>query len=214
MGLLMAMFVYLDESGDTGFRFNEGSSRYFVITLLVVDDSIALHAAISELRERLGFAPDNEFKFYHSSRDVRLSFLRMLRRQDFVARALVIDKTLMTRPHMRKRETFYSYLVRMILEHDNDTISDAMIVLDESVKSKKSKQHLATYLRKALNSDPRAPKVRGVRYHDSRSDNLIQAADMLSGAIYAKYHRGDETYLREIKPRIGDLWLWRPHSTQ
>jgi hypothetical protein len=210
----MAMFVYLDESGDTGFRFEQGSSRYFVVMLLLVDDPIPLQTAVGDLRDRLGFAADNEFKFYSSSHDVRLSFLRMLRRQDFVVRALVIDKTRMTRPHMRKRETFYNYLVRMILEHDNSTISDAMVVLDESVKSKKSKQQLATYLRKALNMDPRAPKVRGVRYHDSRSDNLIQVADMVCGAIYAKYHRGDDTYYREIGVKVGNLWEWRPYGAQ
>ncbi len=209
---MMAMFVYLDESGDTGFRFAAGSSRYFVITLLLVDDPIAIQVAVDRLRQTMGFAPGNEF--YRSSDDVRIAFLRMLARQDIAVRALVIDKTLMTRPHMQKRETFYNYLIRMILTHDNDTISDAMLVLDESVKSKKSKQHLATYLRRALNTDPRAPKVRGVRYHDSRSDNLIQATDMLSGAIYARYHKGTDAYLREIRAKIGDLWEWRPHNAQ
>jgi hypothetical protein len=34
-----------------------------------------------------------------------------------------------------------------------------MIVLDESVQSKQREQTLATYLRKALNTDPNAPKI-------------------------------------------------------
>jgi hypothetical protein len=87
------MFVYLDESGDTGFKFNRGSSRYFVITLLLVTDPLPFHAAIDELREGLGFAAGNEFKWVNSDYDVRWSFLRMLRRQDFTARVLVVDKT-------------------------------------------------------------------------------------------------------------------------
>ncbi len=209
----MVMFVHMDESGDPGFKFERGSTRYFVITLLLVDDPIPLQTAIDDLRDQLGFAPRNEFKFYHSSTDVRLSFLRMLRRQDFVVRALVIDKPLMTRPHMQTRDTFYNYLVMLILQHDNNTISDAMIVLDESVKSKQRKQFLATYLRQALNTDADAPKVRGIRYHNSRSDNLIQAADMLSGAIYANFHRDDDQYLNIIRSKIDDLWVWQPRST-
>jgi hypothetical protein len=208
------MFVYLDESGDTGFKFERGSSRYFVITLLLVDDPIPMHAAIDGLRRTLGFAPGNEIKFYQSSHDTRLAFLRMLRRQNFSARVLVIDKTLMTRPHLQKRETFYSYLVKLILERDIEAISDAMIVLDESAKGKQSKQRLTTYLRKALNTDPTAPRVRGVRYHDSRSDYLIQAADMVAGAVYARYHKGNDAYFREIRPKIADLWMWRPDKTQ
>jgi len=208
------MFVYLDEAGDTGFKFERGSSRYFVITLLLVDDPIPMHVAIDQLRQALGFASGNEFKFYQSSHHTRMTFLRMLRRQNFTAQVLVIDKTLMTRPHMRKQETFYNYLVKMILDHDDGTIIDAMIVLDESAKSKQSKQRLTTYLRRALNADAQVPRVRGVRYHDSRSDYLIQAIDMIAGAVYASYHRGNDAYLLEIRAKIDDLWIWRPYSTQ
>ncbi len=208
----MAMFVYLDESGDTGFRFKQNSSRYFVITLLLVDDPIPMQAAIDRLRESLGFSATNEFKFSNSPEDVRWSFLRMLRQQSFSVRALVVDKTLMTQPHMRKRDTFYNFLVRMILTHDNGTIANATVVLDESVKSRKSKKQLTSYLRRALNTDPGLPKVRAVRYHTSHSDNLIQAADMVAGAIYAYYHRNNDDYLRYIRTKIGDLWEWQPRT--
>lgn len=210
----MALFVYLDESGDTGFRFNKGSSRYFVITLLLVDDPVPFAAAVADLRKRLGFADGNEFKFYSASHEVRMAFMRMLRRQDFRARTLVIDKTLMTRPHLQKRETFYSYLVKLILEHDHGTIADAMLILDQSVKSKKSKQQLATYLRRALNAERAVPKVRDIRYHDSRSDDLIQAIDMLAGAVYSRYHKGHEAYLDEIRAKFSDIWVWKPYRAQ
>lgn len=204
------MFVYIDESGDTGFKFDKNSSRYFVVTLLLVEDPIPLQAAIDALRRELGFAPGNEFKFSNSREEVRWAFLRMLRRQDFNVRALVIDKTLMTQPHMQKRETFYSFLIRTVLTHDKGTIRDATLVLDESVKSRSSKKQLTSYLRRALNTDPGLPKVRDVRYHASHADNLIQAADMIAGSIYAAYHRGNRAYLDFLRPKIGDLWQWQP----
>ncbi len=47
------MFVYLDESGDTGFKFRRGSSKYFVVTLLLVEDPIPVQIAIDELRSEL-----------------------------------------------------------------------------------------------------------------------------------------------------------------
>jgi hypothetical protein len=203
------MFVYLDESGDTGFKFNRGSSRYFVITLLLVEDPLPFHAAIEELRAGLGFAAGNEFKWASSSHDVRWAFQRMLRRQDFSARILVVDKSLMKAPHLRQRETFYNFLVQMVLRQDDETIREATIVLDESIKNKKSKQHLATYLRRELNADPRVTKIKAVRYHRSHSDNLLQAADMLSGAIYTRYHRGNSDYLEYIRVKIGNLWEWQ-----
>lgn len=204
------MFVYLDESGDTGFKFKQGSSRYFVITLLLVADPLPLHAAIDELRASLGFAEGNEFKWVNSSESVRWAFLRMLRRQDFSARVLVVDKSLMTTQHLRNKETFYNFLVQMVLRYDNGAIREATLILDESVKSKQSKQQLTTYLRRELNADRTGSKIKDVRYHRSHTDSIIQAADMLSGAIYTRYHRDNKAFLDYIRVKISDLWEWRP----
>lgn len=134
----------------------------------------------------------------------------MLRKQDFTARVLVIDKTLMTAPHMRNRETFYNFLVRLILTHDNGTIGDAVLILDESVKSKKIEQHLTSYLRQALNGDPESRKIIAVRFHKSHADNLVQVADMLTGAVNTQFHRGNSEYVEFIRGKISDLWEWRP----
>jgi hypothetical protein len=71
------MFVYLDESGDAGFKFRQGSSRYFVVTLLLVNDPLPFHQAIDQLRVSLGFERDNEFKWVNSSKEVRWAFLRI-----------------------------------------------------------------------------------------------------------------------------------------
>jgi hypothetical protein len=68
---------------------------------------------------------------------------------------------------------------------------------------------LTTYLRKQLNANPDERKIREVRYHASHSDNLIQAADMLTGAVYTHFHRGNSEYLDYIRVKISDLWSWR-----
>jgi hypothetical protein len=208
------LFVYLDESGDSGFKFRQGSTRYFVIALLLVDDPIPIHAAIDGLRRELGFAPNDEFKFNRSAAEIRLAFLRRLNRFDFSVRALVIDKTTMPRPQLGKQETFYNYLVQLILAHDGGTIRDAVLVLDESVQSRRRQDRLGSYLRRALNTDPDTRRVRDIVHHASHTDNLLQAADMVAGAIYAAYHRGDDRYLNIIRQKLGrppgDLWEWRP----
>ena len=190
----MALFVYLDESGDTGFRFRQGSSRYFIVTLLLVDDPIPIHTAVEELRVSLGFVPGNEFKFNKASRDVRDSFFRMLGRQRWSARILVIDKTLMRQPPTKARANFYHFVIQLVLQNEAGVIEDATLILDESMQSKKSKQRLATYLRQELNTSQESPKVSTIRFHASHTDHLIQATDMVSGAVYAKYHRGNAKY--------------------
>jgi hypothetical protein len=51
------MFVYLDESGDAGFKFRQNSSRYFIVTLLLVEDPIPLQGAVDGLRAQLWSCP-------------------------------------------------------------------------------------------------------------------------------------------------------------
>jgi hypothetical protein len=67
-------------------------------------------------------------------------------------------------------------------------------------------------LRQRLNAARNQRKIAAIRYHPSHSDNLIQAADMIRRAVYANYHRGESTYLDYIRPKISDLWAWRPRT--
>lgn len=206
------MFVYVDESGDTGFKFDRGSTRYFVVTLLLVDDPVPLQSAIDRLRQSLGYAPEVEFHFAKSSGAIRERFLRTIQPLRFAIRTLIVDKQLITRPHMRKRETFYNYLVRLCLTYDDGAINGATLILDESVRSKRSKDDFRVYLRKMLNTDPTSPKVKRTLYHRSHTDSLIQAADMVCGAIFAAYERDEPRYRAIIRRHLQDEWKWRPRN--
>jgi len=73
------MYVYLDESGDTGFKFRNGSSRYFVIALLLVDDPLPLHQAVHDLRLRLNKSESYEFKFMRTHHDGRIAFFQAIK---------------------------------------------------------------------------------------------------------------------------------------
>lgn len=209
------MFVYLDESGDTGFKFNKGSSRFFVVTILLTPDPVPLNAAIDELRVTLNFRANHEFKFYNSRDEVRQSFLRTLNRHEVLFRALVVDKHKLTRPHLRKREIFYNYLLRLLLQHDNDRIHDATLIIDQRDKGKKNQQSLATYLRRTLNTSANDHgKIKTVRYHESHRDNLLQAVDMVAGAVHAQCAKSQPEYCRLIRTKLDDIWYLTPYDAQ
>ena len=206
------MFAYLDESGDAGFKFRQGSSRYFVVVLLLVDDPIPVQAAIDELRRSLGFAPGEEFRFSRASVDVRRLFLQELRRHPIAVRALVVDKESLTQPHLRNRATLYDEMVQLILVKAGERIADATLILDESVTSKHRQRAFRSSLRQALDREPGTSKLRRILLHASHTDSLVQAADMVSGAIYARFHRGDATYLEMIRTKVEHLWVVGPES--
>ncbi|MGH2388984.1 MAG: DUF3800 domain-containing protein [Chloroflexota bacterium] len=179
------MYVYLDESGDTGFKFRQGSTRYFVVALLLVDDPIPLHQAVHDLRLALSKGEDHEFKFVHTHHAGRVEFLRALLPYRFSVRAIVVDKHRIESPNPRKKEKFYNYVVKLPLEYDFDAITNAKLVIDESFKGKGRQADLTTYLRRQLNSvDPEGTKkIADVLYHESHRDNLLQVVDMIAGAV-------------------------------
>jgi hypothetical protein len=202
------VYIYLDESGDVGFDFVRGSSRYFVIALVLVDDPIPLHEAINTLRTHLGMPREREFKFYSTSDDARLQFFQAVRTYPFKVRCLVVDKKQLRSSHLRSKEPFYSYLIKMLLKYDSGTIRGAKLVIDESFKGKRHKNNLGSYLKRELNSQAKV-KIDKVMYHTSHSDNLIQLADMVVGAIARRYERGDGQYHQLIRKKIDDEWCFK-----
>lgn len=64
---IIFMLVFIDDSGDPGFKFDKGSSEYFVISMVIFDDELEaekIAVAIKELRRKIGFPDDVEFRFF------------------------------------------------------------------------------------------------------------------------------------------------------
>ena len=63
------MLVFIDDSGDPGFNFKKGSSRFFIIAAVIFNDELEAEktaVSIKELRRKLNFPDDVEFKFNKS----------------------------------------------------------------------------------------------------------------------------------------------------
>jgi hypothetical protein len=89
------MLVFIDDSGDTGFKFELSSSRFFVISLLIFDDNLEaekMAVAIKELKRKHGMADYEEYKFNKSKERIRLEFLTCINQFAFRVRSLVVEK--------------------------------------------------------------------------------------------------------------------------
>lgn len=206
------MFIYADESGDTGFKFAQGSSRFFVVTLLLGDDPVPVQYAVDELRRRLGFSPRDEFRFSHSSIEVRRRFLQELRPYPFAVRAVVVDKARRDPRQVPDAETFYERMVKVALIDAGPEIAGATLILDQSVTSKRRRKTFDAFLRQPSPEAHDTRRLRRVAHHASHADSLIQAADMVSGAIYARFNRGDAGYLEIIRTKVERLWVMAPET--
>lgn len=208
------MLVFIDDSGDPGFKFDKGSSRYFVIACLIFQDeleALKVKVAIKDLRRELKFPDNIEFKFFKSRSITKFAFLKAINKFDFNVRAIVVNKSIIRSNELKNnKNSFYSYIIKMVLQHSNGDILDAKIRIDGS-GDRIFRKNFLTYLRKQLNSGQKR-LVRNCKLLDSKSDELIQVADMIAGSIRRSYEgtKSDaQEYKKIIKKHITDEWTFQ-----
>ena len=190
------MLVLIDESGCPGFKLGRGSTPHFVAVMVRFeedDQAEAASAAIAGLRERLGVKP--EFKFSKCRDDFKDAFFACVDAYRFRIRALVVNKEVVYSASLRSStDGFYNFFVQNMLSHDNGTLIGAKIKIDGS-GDREFRRVLEAYLRRSAGPG----KIKSVRFVDSRSDNLVQLADMCAGAVARSYKEGERR----------ECWRWR-----
>lgn len=203
------MLVFIDESGDPGFKVQDGASPIFVAAMVIFDtpeDAAAAQTCILSSKARQDHK--GEFKFNKCSDDIRDKFCDSVENCVFSIRSIVVRKEIIYSPRLKAdKDKFYEYFVKMMMAHDNGVLNNARIVIDGS-GDREFRQRLNTALRRKIG----AGTIKDVRFKDSKSDVLIQLADMCAGAI-ARSYRIDRAnaarWRRALAPRIQNVWEFR-----
>lgn len=205
------MLVFVDDSGDPGFKLVEGSSSNFVISLVIFDDELEAEktaVAIKELKRTLGYPDDVEFKFAKSKESTRIAFLECVSKFQFSVRSIVITKNILYSEKLRSdKASFYRYAIKTVLQYNRGRIQDAKLRIDGS-GDRKFRQEFLQYLRQELPSGI----VRDSKFADSQSNVLIQLADMIAGTIrrHNDPAKSDSyPYRQIIEDKIDDEWRFR-----
>lgn len=205
------MLVLIDESGDPGFRLAHGSTSHFVIAMVIFEDygdAEKTSAAIAALRQELRVKP--EFKFTRMADGIRDKFFDRIGTCNFRVRALVVDKSAIHSPHLRtETDQFYRFFLRQLLDNDQGILSGASIKVDGS-GSAEFKREMGSYLRRQRCGE----KFGKLKFVDSKTDNLVQLADMCAGAILRSYRaegKDNRRWRRALHRtgRIDDVWDFR-----
>jgi hypothetical protein len=129
------MLVFVDEAGDTGLKIEKGSSRYFIVTLLMFEDheeAAAADTRISLLRRELGLPMEYEFHFNETPERIKGAFFDAIVPYNFFYFAIVINKAKLYGPGFKVRESFYKYATSLVFENAKQYLSDAIVVFDGS----------------------------------------------------------------------------------
>lgn len=179
------MLVFIDESGDSGLKVTQGSSRYFTVSLVVFEDhdeAIACDKRIELLKRELGWDSGSEFHFKNNSERVRIAFLKAVVPYNFFYYGIVINKdpVKLYGEGFRNKESFYKYACGLVFENAKEKLRNAIVLVDRS-GSLDFRTQLAKYLKRKVNTGPTS--VKKVKMQKSESNNLLQLADYVAGTI-------------------------------
>lgn len=205
------MLILIDESGCPGFKLKKGSTQHFIVGMIIFDDfsqAEATSKAIAELRKSMKIHP--EFKFSKTRAPVKDKFFDTVCQYNFEVMALVVDKNKIYSSRLRAdTDSFYNYFIKTLMHYDKGLLDNASIKIDGS-GDKEFKNALTSYLRQSIGPE----KIKKFKFVDSKSDNLIQLADMVVGAIARSYNENRKDGHRWLntlksKQRIKNIWDFR-----
>lgn len=207
------MLVFIDESGDPGMQIKEGSSTYFVMTPVLFEDrdeAEALDKRIGLLKREFGFNEKFEFHFHKLRADYRKLFLQEVAKYDFFCFGIVINKAKLTGKGFQFPDSFYKYACNLAFQNIKPHLSEAIAVIDGS-GSRIFRQQLTNYLKKRINDAKNGARyIKKVKLQDSKTNHLLQLADMICGSVARSY--GDKKdandYRQLISHREMHVQLW------
>jgi hypothetical protein len=201
------MLVFVDESGDAGMKLGTGSSGLFVVTAVVFEDHSEADRCderINEIRAELGFPARYEFHFNQCIKKVREAFIERVAPFDFFYLAVVVEKGRLNipakNPASQFKELVIKYAAALVFENAKPYLQDAIVSIDAS-GSRDFRNQLARFLIMRMRSEGGRRCIKRVKTARSRGNNLIQLADMISGAIWRAFARHDGSYRRLISAR-------------
>jgi len=204
------MLVLIDESGDCGLKFGRGSSDFFTCTAVVFSSEFAANAcdrAIDELRRELKKPSGFEFHFSHVSDRLRKAFLGRVGCEDFRYAAFVVDKRQLYGKRFLKPKEFYEFSVGVVCENIRPLLDNSKIIIDKS-GDRDFRRRLGDSLKQQMTDDDGECLVKKVTMEASHSNNLLQLADMVCGAV-SRHHTSSDSTLRDyIKRREKFVQRW------
>lgn len=206
--------IYLDESGDLGWKFDApyrqgGSSRYLTIAALICPSDKTHHPKrlIKGLYERRKWSRNVEKKWADMSNGAKLDFSEevvKLRHQhtDIKYFSITVKKENVW-PHIRADSNkLYNYMIKLMLVDEMTNYEHITLVPDPRTIKVESGNSLHDYLQTELWLEKKVATVLQTNPQDSIRCFGLQFADMLAGAIREHYEDNMSAAINILRPHV------------
>ncbi|MCC6261289.1 MAG: DUF3800 domain-containing protein [Anaerolineales bacterium] len=193
-----------DESGDVSFNFGKGASRYFVMAVIATANPEGLRDALGNVMREFTLPASYEFSFNSIASDsLRKRVFQVLQKSDFEAWALIVDKTHLSIPFtIMRRLDFYLFCITELLQSiPPEKREKATLILDEFGGEPELPLQFRRYM-KRRNIPRHFSRVLTKR---SKSEPLIQVADLVAGAVFRRDAQHDSESFDLIEKKIVNI---------
>jgi hypothetical protein len=199
---------FVDESGTPSRKYPL-PDNFLVVGFIGIGDELLLTDAIREFERQQNWKGVREVKFNGMSHVRRLDLLHTLRRYDFEATVLVIDKRLIRKPVQQfKSGALYTASVGRVIAEAVQNTPAPRVTIDQYFNSEPENQRLITYLRKFVNAmKPGAGEKRVAEFCIGKSSAVhgLQVADAVAGAVAYRYTDDNDVYRAIITSRVNEV---------
>lgn len=215
-------YLYLDESGDLGVDFvNKKPSKYLTLTILSVtgaDNNRQLINTVKRtIRKKLKPRGDKyhlELKASRTDNNIIEYFLGRLSRLNIKDYSLSLNKRRLYPGLAREKERVYNYIARLAVDKvELESKAGCIEFIIDKSKGKKEVTEFDEYVKRQLQGriDPDKTKL-VIRHADSCVVHGLQAADSLCWAVFRKYERRDERWIKIISRILKYESLYLPEK--
>ena len=206
------MYGFADEAGDLGKKFSDnpsipGSTDYFVFVLVIlhtIAEADQMTDAIRSFKQSSNLSRKQEIKFHDLHDDLKIKFFEIVNKYPIHVKAMIIDKRkLAEQGQLNSHRVVY---MKELLEKYASCLHSISLRIDSGFSKKEEEEAKVSLLQ--INDD--APQtIEKIKFIDSKTDYLIQLADMIAGAIFYSTWSDKEdqyTYIELIEDKIDNIY--------
>ncbi|AKM77807.1 MAG: hypothetical protein UY31_C0034G0002 [Candidatus Wolfebacteria bacterium GW2011_GWE1_48_7] len=197
--------IFLDESGDLGFK--KGSSKWFIFTIVLTEDHRRIEKVIKKVHRGLSkkYKRVSELHAYHADEATRKKVLKLLAKEDLKVLCIVLNKDKVYVDLRGQKNYLYNYTANILLDrlHNNGLIGitePIHLYIDQKDTKRALRDNFEKYLQESFIKRRRDGV--NIQIKPSHTEKCLQAVDFVSWAIFRKYEQEDRGYYELIKDVI------------
>jgi len=195
-------YIYIDESGDLGTK--QGSSKYFVMAAIKVENSKKLEKIIKKTRRSFTkkMLTSNEIKGGNLPYDLKIKILKKLKNIDYEVYIIVFDKENRYKIGYGDNKKAYDILASRLAELINID-KPTFIFIDKSKNKQEEIDSFNELFLNNLNNIKKQPIK--IEHADSMHYKGLQMADLISWSTFQNFENDNHEFLDMIKNKVVKL---------